>query len=241
MLQMTIPSELSKYNALIPLLHELFPFKAGKSVPFLTKFYENITCIFPIICSTLSCCNNLLIFYLLYNYPLIFYEVQISTNYEKIILQFFVLSSTLARPGTILHIIWEITCIKRYKKCIILKSNWECVMIKFLIYFCLLQVPVILYLQDNQQSLGTLIKFVLYFCLLQVPVILYLRDNQQSLATLIKFVLYFCFCRYQLFHICRTISRGSCRSNIIYCYNSIRCCTYYEEKIHGECVLVCRV
>ena len=44
-------------------------------------------------------------------------------NYEKIILKFVVLSIALARLGTILPIIREITL---KKKCKILESKWEC-------------------------------------------------------------------------------------------------------------------
>jgi hypothetical protein len=40
--------------------------------------------------------NNLWILYLLYNYLLIFYNVLIATNYEKIILKFFVIYIALA-------------------------------------------------------------------------------------------------------------------------------------------------
>ena len=46
----------------------------------------------------------------LLNYPLFF---QISANYEKILLKFVSLSIALARPGAILSVEGEITCIKK--------------------------------------------------------------------------------------------------------------------------------
>ena len=52
-----------------------------------------------------------------------FNKVQISTNDEKIIMKFVVLSITLARQGTILAIVREITRIKKVWKRIILESN----------------------------------------------------------------------------------------------------------------------
>ena len=55
-----------------------------------------------------------------------FDQVQICINYKKIILKFFVLSVALARSGTLLPVVREITLVKKHKECIILYSNHEC-------------------------------------------------------------------------------------------------------------------
>jgi hypothetical protein len=43
---------------------------------------------------------------------MLFYKIQLSTNYEKIILQFALLFIALARPGTILPVVSEKTGLK---------------------------------------------------------------------------------------------------------------------------------
>jgi hypothetical protein len=47
---------------------------------------------------------------------LAFYRVNISTNYEKTMLKFVVLSIALLRSGTIFPVVREITRIGQYKK-----------------------------------------------------------------------------------------------------------------------------
>ena len=86
---------------------ELLPFNADKRVNFLQSSMK-ITNIFPIFCIKFKCCNNLWIFYLIWNYPMIFYNVQISIksiNFMKIMMKIFVVSITLAWNGNhfILH------------------------------------------------------------------------------------------------------------------------------------------
>jgi hypothetical protein len=80
-------------------------------IPFHAKFNENNIYffshnLFKIFCVVAMCYKN---------FPLIFYKVQISTNYEKIILKFIVLSIPLARQISIFPVVREITCIKRHK------------------------------------------------------------------------------------------------------------------------------
>ena len=48
-----------------------------------------------------------------------FSKVQIFTNYEKIILEFAVISIALARPGTIFPVVREITRMKKVNKIVI--------------------------------------------------------------------------------------------------------------------------
>jgi hypothetical protein len=47
------------------------------------------------------------------------YKVQISTNYEKIIHEFAVISIALDRPGTIFSVVREITRMKKVNKSVI--------------------------------------------------------------------------------------------------------------------------
>jgi hypothetical protein len=97
-------------------LLELFPFKVGKGPPF-----KHSSIVSPIFC-----CNNLWIFYLLGNYPLIFYKVQIFTNlYEKIIFKFVVLFFTHARSDTILPVVREVTVYKNIREVTVYKNIRE--------------------------------------------------------------------------------------------------------------------
>ena len=67
------------------------------------------------------------ILYLLYNYPLVYYKVQRSTNFKIIILKFFLLS--VAFEWNVNHFAPHMgnNCYRNHKKnCIILESNWEC-------------------------------------------------------------------------------------------------------------------
>ena len=109
--------------------HNLFDITSTDNFQYRSQFVDtnNITCrdIFLIICTEYWYCNNLWIFYLLWNYLLIFYKVQISTNHEKIILKLFVLSVALARTGTILPGIREITPKKKWKKTYNFRIKWE--------------------------------------------------------------------------------------------------------------------
>ena len=60
-----------------------------------------------------NCCNILFNFlFVIKNVLRFFYNVQISTYYLKIILQFVVRSIALARPGTILPVVRKITIIE---------------------------------------------------------------------------------------------------------------------------------
>ena len=72
-------------------LQELFPFKGEKTVPFIATFSENNIQFFHEYCWQCSCCNTLWIFYLLFYYPLIFTRFKYLKNYEKIILNLFIL------------------------------------------------------------------------------------------------------------------------------------------------------
>lgn len=69
----------------------------------------------------------------LYSY---FYKIQISSNYENIIIKLIVFFVAFAGPGTILPIVREITLIyKKVLKSIILESNRECENDIFLLYY----------------------------------------------------------------------------------------------------------
>ena len=86
-----------------------FPLRWETGSPFMqdymkiTYFYNNLF--------KFQCCNNLWIFYLLDNYPLIFYKVQISINLEEIIHTSILLS--FARPDNSLPNVREITHVKK--------------------------------------------------------------------------------------------------------------------------------
>ena len=55
-----------------------------------------------------------------------FYKVEISTNYEKIILNFVVFSITLTRQGTILPVVRGNNSYQKGIERIILESNQKC-------------------------------------------------------------------------------------------------------------------
>ena len=67
------------------------------------KAQQKITYLFPILCIKFNCCrNNLWIFYLLYNYPLIFYKVRISTSFKENYTNLFAFPLLLHRTETII-------------------------------------------------------------------------------------------------------------------------------------------
>ena len=70
--------------------------------------------------------NNLFKIFNDFLYPMIFYKVQIFTNYDKIKLKFIVLYIGVARPGTSLTVLREIiTCIKKGIKTYNFRNNLE--------------------------------------------------------------------------------------------------------------------
>ena len=97
----------------------------------------NITHMLSILCAKFVSCNNLLIFFLLWNYPLIFCKVQISTDtyLKKNVLNMFCPYMKLV-PFTQYVLTWNWydfvhhkgnnSCRKCQKKDIILESNQEC-------------------------------------------------------------------------------------------------------------------
>jgi len=110
------PAKIIHFTGVISLTfyRSYFPLRQAKGFPFmqnsmkihiyfshneLFKIFNNVTtCEFSI-------CYKIILWF--------FYKVQISTNYEKIILKFVVLSVVLVRKDTILPVLKIITCIKK--------------------------------------------------------------------------------------------------------------------------------